>query len=54
MSQQVVLVLYETVGKSCHKLQLYQFALSRWVSEICGLSNHPAHAIQLKYLVAVT
>ena len=36
------------VSKSCHKLQLYQFALSRWASEICGLSNRPAHAVRLK------
>ena len=38
------------LGKSCHKLQLYQFALSRWISEICGLSNRPAHAVQLKIM----
>ena len=25
-------------------LQLYQFALSRWVSEVCDLYNRPAHA----------
>ena len=39
---------YNTITtKSCHKLQLYQFALSRWVSGICGLSNLSAHAIRL-------
>ena len=36
------------VSKSCHKLQLYQFALSRWVSENCDLSNCPDHADLLK------
>ena len=29
-------------------MQLYQFALSRWVAGICGLSNRPAHAVRLK------
>ena len=48
---QVILYLCcKTVSKSCHKLQLYQFALCRWVSEICGLYNCPAHAIRLKKL----
>ena len=42
------------LGKSCHKLQLYQFALSRWVSGICGLSNRPDHAVRLKMLLELS
>ena len=42
-----------TVVKTSHKLQLYQFGLSRWVSEICGLSNRPAHAVRLKALLVL-